>query len=225
MSYAERFEKFEAALSAALSGSDADPVLARMLSDPALDMLERKLVTAALGGTHGPEGSAAVRRAFSTAWETYPGASKSHRPWERDLLCTCVIALARRDGPAATDVYVSAALHENATVRRYGLHALAAVGDDRAWETIMTRLAEILKRKITPDGPRSDEASTAAAYLARHAPQGSPRAVRLITLLRGQWRNLGDPDLLKRWWPGIQPGGSTPAALDLPALPTVEHWW
>ena len=33
----------------------------------------------------------------------------------------------------------------------------------------MTRLAEILKRKITPNGPRSDEASSAAEYLARHA--------------------------------------------------------
>jgi HEAT repeat protein len=225
MNYTERAEKFEATLSAAAASSDADHELAGMLSDPALDMHERSLVAAALGGTRGPAGSAAVRKTLDTAWEKYPRASKSHRPWERDLICTCVIALARRDGSAATDVYVSAALHENTNVRRYGLYALAAVGDDRAWETIMTQLAEILKRKITPDGPRSDEASTAAEYLARHSPQGSERAIRLITLLREQWRNLGDPDLLERWWPGIEPGGSSAAAIDLPGLHTVQHRW
>jgi hypothetical protein len=225
MSYAERVEQFEAALSAALSSNDADHVLADMVSDPALDMLERKRVTAALGDTRGPAGSAAVRSTFGTAWQKYPGASKSDRPWERDLLCTCVIALAKRDGPDATDIYVSAALHENANVRRYGLYALAAAGDDRAWGTIMTRLAEILKRRIRPDSPSSDEASTAAEYLARYAPQGSTRAVRLIMLLREQWRNLGDPDVLERWWPGIEPGGCSPTAMDLPGLHTVQHRW
>jgi hypothetical protein len=225
VSYVERADRFEEALSAAVSGSDADHVLAGMLSDPALDMRERLLVTAALGGTRGPAGPTAVRKAFSTAWEKYPGASKSARPFERDLMCACVIALARREGPAATNVYVSAALHANASVRGYGLSALAAVGDDRAWEAIMTRLEEILKRKISPGGPRSDEASSAAEYLGRYAAQGSPRAVRLITLLRGQWRNLGDPELLERWWPGIGPGGSSPAVIDLPGLHTVQHWW
>jgi len=225
MSYSERAEKFDAALSAAVSSSDADHVLASMLADPALDMLERKLVTAALGGTRGSAGAAAVRKTFSAALEKYPDAGKNDRPWKRDLICACVIALARRDGPMATDVYVSAALHASAEVRRYGLSALAAVGDDRAWDAIMTRLAEILKRKIRPGGPRSDEASSAAEYLARYAPQGSTRAVRLITLLRDHWRNLGDPDLLERWWPGIGPGGSSPTTIDLPGLHTVQHWW
>ena len=79
--------------------------------------------------------------------------------------------------------------------------------------------------KISPDGPRSDEASGAAEYLARHAAQGSARAVRLITLLRGQWRNLGNPGLLERWWPCIGPGGPSPTAIDLPGLHTVQHWW
>jgi hypothetical protein len=77
MSYVERAEKFGTALSAAESGIDADRVLTGMLSDPALDMRERKLVVAALGRTRGPEGLAAARRTFSTAWENYPRASKS----------------------------------------------------------------------------------------------------------------------------------------------------
>jgi hypothetical protein len=104
VSYVERAERFDTALSAAESGIDADRVLTGMLSDPALDMRERKLVVAALGRTRGPEGLAAARRTFSTAWENYPRASKSARAGERDLICACASVLAERDGPAATEL-------------------------------------------------------------------------------------------------------------------------
>src|ERR1022692_1668134 len=161
MTYVERANRFDAALSAAASGSDADQVLAGMLADSALDARERLQVAAALGGTRGPVGTATLRQAFTAALEEYSVASKSSRSQQRDLICACVIALAKRDDPAATDLYMAAARHANAIIREYGLSALAPAGDDRAWEEVMARLDEILQRKISTDGRRWEEATSA----------------------------------------------------------------
>jgi hypothetical protein len=225
LTYVERAERFDARLAAAMSGPDADQAVAGMLPEPALDLRELINVADALGGIRGVAGSAALRAAFVSSLERIAVASKRRKPMERDLICTCVIALARREGAAATDVYVMAARHDNAIIRTYGLEALAVVGDDRAWDEVMGRLGEILRRKVGPDGNRWDEAATAAEYLARQAPRGSARAVRLVTLLRDRWRNLGDARLIEQWWPGIGPGGRAPEAMDIPHLHAPEPWW
>lgn len=128
MTYAERIDRFEAALAAAVSARDADQALAEMSARVAVNSYEQTSLVAALGDTRGPAGSAAVRAVFDAALARYATASKTTRSEYRDVLCTCVIALAKRDGPAATDVYARAATHENPGVREYGMSALAAPG-------------------------------------------------------------------------------------------------
>lgn len=224
MSYLERAERFDAALSAAVSANDSDQVLAGMLSDQTLDTTEHTKVAAALGTTRGAAGSAALRKAFSIAMKQAALTDKRTNRGERDLICACVIALARRDGPDATDIYLVAARHTNSIIRDYGSAALAPSGDDRAWEEILARLDAILQRKISPDGLRWEEAVNTIEYLARHASRGSTRATRLITLLRSHWRNLASPGLLQQWWPGIGPGGPPPQTIDLGAH-TIQHSW
>lgn len=67
--------------------------------------------------------------------------------------------------------------------------ALATEGDDRGWDFMVAVMSEILSRK-TISATRWNELIKAVQYLARHADQGSARAVQLITLRRplGQTR-------------------------------------
>ena len=102
-------------------------------------------------------------------------------------------------------------------IRDNAISDLAAVGDDRAWESVMTRLTGILRRKASPYGVAWHETCSAIEYLARHAQAGSGRAIKLITLLRSRWHNLADPNLIAYWWPGIQPGGAPEVTIDLTA--------
>jgi hypothetical protein len=224
ITYAERRDRFRAALAAAAKAADADQRLATMLADPALDRSEQINVAVALGETHGSAGSAALRQAFSTAMADMESASKSTRSWYRDLVCASLVALARRERPAATDIYLAAVNSPNTIVRDYGMLALAPFGDDRAWEQILARLSQILQRKINPKGMSGGEAFNAIEYLARHAGLSSDRAVRLVTLLRNRWRQFADDTRLakriERCWPGIQPGGPLATDLDLPSLHT-----
>jgi len=226
MTLLERHERLEAVLAAVVSGSDADQRLAAMLADPAMDAYGRIKVTEALGKVGpGPAGSAALRSEFADAAGSLAGASRATKFWYRDLICASVWALATRDGPAATDVYLAAIRSANATVRDYGMTFLAVSGDDRAWDEVITRLRDGLQRKINPGGLRWRETCRAVEYLARHAARGSDRADRLIGLVRGRWRNLGDADLIARWWPGIGPGGPPPGAIDLAGWHTPDLWW
>lgn len=219
---AERVDRFEAELAATAKSADADHRLTAMLADPTLSLGERVYVAAELGNHRGPAGSAALRQAFSAALADMATASKHFRRLYCDLACASIAALARREGPAATDIYVTAASSPSMWVRGYGLSALARFGDHQAWEQILTRLSKLLQRKITP--LRADETFWAIEYLARHAEQGSDRATRLITLLRDRWHQLAHDSMLagglERSWPGIQPGGPPAAELDLPSLHT-----
>ena len=61
--------------------------------------------------------------------------------------------------------------------------------------------------------------------VARHAEQGSARAIRLIALLRDRWRYLADPHLIEYWWPGVGPGGDPPEDLDVAGMHTARPWW
>jgi hypothetical protein len=239
MSSAERFDRFNAEVAVACDG---DGQLIALLDRPGLDYQERITVTAALGesGT-GPEGSAAVRAQFGDAIAGLATPS-SARHWWTDLACTAVIALARRDDPAATDVYLAAAGSSARNVREYGLMVLEAEGDDGAWEPMLTRVGEILSRKPISYG-RWNELLMVVSYLTRHAAPATARAEQLVTLLRANWGSLArppqrrvghgpyvEPEMktaarLENLWPGIQPGGPSAAALDLSGQQTPVAWW
>lgn len=220
-----RADRFEQELAAAAAAADADDRLAAMLADPALNRWEHTQAAAVLGQVRGSAGSTALRQALATATAALSAASKSTRADYRDLVCACVTALARRDGPAATDVCIAAIASPDAIVRDYGMSTLAPAGDDRAWHQVMTRLEEILHRKISTGGLRGQEALYAVEYLARHAGRGSDRAIGLVTLVRRRWHHLPDPELVAQWYPGIQPGGSPAEDLSLPAVHAPHPWW
>jgi hypothetical protein len=213
--YAERAARFDATVKAAKMRSDADEVLSLMLIDPAYDGTEKIVIVAALGDVQSPAGSAAIRRAFAAAMAGLATARPSQRGELRDLACAAVYALSKRDGAAATDIFVTAGFHASQDISRYGLDALVSVGDDRAWDDVMSMLGEILRRKVSAGTHRSDQALAAIEYLARHAGLGTDRAVRLITLVRDRWRNIGDQTWVEEHWPGIEPGGPSPDAVSL----------
>lgn len=243
MSYDDRADRFDADLAAAVAAHDSDHALLALLSRPRLDGAERVLIIAALGesGT-GPDGSAAVRAQFSLAMSELATAAKHTQANWRDNACTAVIALARRDGPAATDVCLAAIASANPSVCRYGLDALAVEGDDRGWDSMVAFISEILNRK-TISATRWNELITAVEYLARHATLGSARAEQLITLLRAHWAKLASPPPIKEkrgyptyihtrpatrleeLWPGLQPDGPPADMIDLPRLHTPTAWW
>jgi hypothetical protein len=228
MTFTERIEKFEAALAAAVSSSDADQALADMSAGVAVNSYEQITLVVTLGDTRGPAGSAAVRAAFNAALDKYDTARKTTGSAYRDLLCACVITLAKREGPAATDVYATAATYDNPGIREYGASALAAVGDDRAWDEILTWLDAALERKVRPTTSYSRQwagVCGAIEYLTRHSVTGSARAARLVTLLRDRWPNMADPELVEGWWPGIEPGGPAPELVNLPGSHVPSSWW
>jgi hypothetical protein len=242
ISYVERSDRFDAEVAAAAATDDSDRQLIILLGRPGLDASERIRVTAALGesGT-GPEGSAAVHSQFSDAMARLTDP-KSGWHWWRDLACAAVIALARREGPAATDAYLTAADSADRAVRQYGLMVLEVDGDDRAWDPMLARVGEILARKRISYG-RWDELLMAVGYLARHSARNAARAERLITLLRANWGTLAHPPQkrvdrgpyvepeveaaarIEELWPGIEPDGPPAAALDLHRLHTPVAWW
>lgn len=223
---AEEHDRFAAQLAAAASASDADQRLAAMLETPGADKFRQILVAAALGDVPaGQAGSNALRNVFEKATSNFAQASKTAMSQYRDLISACVAALAKRDGPAATDVYVAATRSPNPTVRDYGLSALAVAGDDRAWGELAASLNEVLQKKISLRGWRWRQACREIEYLARHSAQASDNATRLIGLLRHQWQNLADPNLISRWWPGIEPGGQAIEALDLAGQHVPQLWW
>jgi len=243
MSYVERANRFDDDVAGAAASANGDGALVGLLGRPGLDERERITLTAALGESgNGPEGSAAVRAQFSDAMASLPLASKDARHWWRDLACAALVALARREGPAATDIYVTAAASAVPEVRDYGLMVLAAEGDDRAWEQVLGWVGEILSRKRISYGPWHDLLH-AVEYLARHAARGSARSEQLVVLLRANWAALARPPQkraghgpyveptmetarrLEQLWPGIEPDGPPVAALDLPQLHTPVAWW
>jgi hypothetical protein len=215
LSYAERAAQFDATLKAAKTRSDADQVLSVMLVDPAYDGVERISIVAALGDVRGASGAAAIRHAFADAMAGLSAARPTQRSELRDLACAAVYALDKRDGAAATDVFVTAAFQPNRDVSRYGMRALVSTGDDRAWEAVMSVLGEILGSKVSSRTHRSEQATAAIEYLARQAGQGTDRATRLVTLIRDRWRNIGDRAWAEERWPGIEPGGPPPDAVGL----------
>lgn len=226
LTQAELDDRFEAMISEVASANNADERLAAILADPSTSTRHQVWVAAALGDiSAAPAGSAALRAAFADAAEKHASASKSTESAYRDLICASITALAKREGPAATDILVSAASSSNPYIRDYGMSALASVADDSAWEIIMAHLGEILLRKTNSRSLSWQETCRAIEYLARHAPQGSDRATRLITLLHNRWRNLADPDLIEQWWPGIGGDLQRSSTIDLQESHSPQTWW
>ena len=69
LSFEQRENEFEQSIAEARSRSDADKVLARMLTDPKIEPRHRVYVANSLFNIRGQAGSAALRREFSVAIE------------------------------------------------------------------------------------------------------------------------------------------------------------
>ena len=219
-----KLEELEKQIAAAASASDADDRLASMLKATDLNWYGKVKVVVALGDVApGLAGSEILRSVFDRATDELAEASKATRPGYLDLVCACVIALAKRDGPAATDVYIAALQSPNPTVQEYGVSALAVAGDDRSWDERIDRLSEMLLRKTSLRGWHWREECRTIEYLARHSPRAPGRATRLVSVLRKHWNHLADTGLISSWWPGIEPGGQPVQALDL-ARHNPELW-
>jgi hypothetical protein len=222
-SYTGRADQFDALLEAAKARSDADEALTALLRDPVRDGREKISIVLALGESQGPVGSAAIREQFAEAMAKLPTARPHQRSWVRDLAGAAVYALRERDGPAAEDIFVTAAFHPNRRISSQGLNALERAGDGRAWDEVLFSLGEILGKKVSGGTLRGDQALTAIGYLARHAQPASDRAIRLVTLVRDRWSVLGIQLSVERRWPDMGPGGPAPEAVSL-TPESVRHY-
>jgi HEAT repeat protein len=221
----ERSDRFDEVLGEARSRSDADRALVELLGDPALDTWFRIRAVAALGDVTGPDGSSALRREFVAGSAQFETAKPHDRAGYYDLMCACLWALGKREGPAATDVLVAGTAHASWHVRSYGFMILAAVGDDRAWNDMLASLARRLAKKITSER-QADEAQLIIAYLARHCAGHADRCTRLAGLLRDRWSRL--PDSVRYTaadqYPGVGPGGPLPAEIDFASYAPEAPW-
>lgn len=218
-----RYDRFSELLGEARARGDADRALVALLDDGAFNTRARTLVVAALGDTKGQAGVAAIRGEFAAAAGQYETTSRHSRPDYRDLMCACVWALGKRDGPGSTDVLAEAAVHGSAAVRDYGLVALAAVGDERAWDDMLADLRARLAKRIT-SASRQGEALVVIAYLARHCGSDAGRRVRLASLLRERWTRVPEAKMVAGRYPGVSPAGLSPADIDFGAYVPRAPW-
>ncbi|WP_426513247.1 hypothetical protein ACPPVO_23065 [Dactylosporangium sp. McL0621] len=98
-----------------------------------LTVSDKITVVAALGDAHGGRGPAALRSLLAVLQRSV------------DLRCAALLALAKREGAAASDVLAAHLTQVPARVRDYAVIALAGVGDGRAWAQVRT----ILRRQTT----------------------------------------------------------------------------
>lgn len=223
MSRKSRYDRFDELLGEAKARGDADGALVALLADGAFNTWARTLVVAALGDTTGHAGSAAIRAEFAAAAEQYATAKRHSRSEYRDLMCACVWAMGKRDGPGGTDILVAAAAHASANVRDYGLVTLAAVGDDRAWDDMLADLRARLATRIT-SASRQGEALVIIAYLARHCGRDAGRRTRLAGLLRERWTRVPEAKMVAGRYPGVSPDGPPPSEIDFGAYVPRAPW-
>jgi hypothetical protein len=218
-----RRQRFEELLGEARARSDADHALATLSRAVVYDSYTRLAVVEALGDTAGPDGSPALRADFAAARAEFETCKPHRRAEYVDLMCACVWAVGKRDGPHATDFYIEAADHANRNVRDYGLSILAAVGDDRAWDDMLAALAERLAKKIS-SAQRGGEARMIITYLARHCGRDADRRARLADLLRGQWHHLPEAETVAEWYPGVGPAGRPAADIEFATHVPPAPW-
>jgi hypothetical protein len=219
----QRLQRFEELLGEAKARSDADRALVILLRDGVYDSYTRIGVVAALGDTAGPDGSPALRADFAAARAAFETCKPHRRAEYVDVMCACVWALGKRDGPDATDLYVEAAAHANRDVRDHGLSVLAAVGDGRAWDDMLAGLAGRLAKKIS-SVQRGGEALMIITYLARHCGRDADRRARLAGLLCEQWNHVPEAETVAGRYPGAGPDGRPAAEIDFAAHVPRAPW-
>lgn len=196
-----RFDTFrEAANQAVTVGADGDALLAEATALPGWRGL---YATAALGESVGPFGEPTLRNLISTSG-----------PKTSDLRSAALLALAKRAGSAASDTLLEAVNDKDASVRNYAILCLAAVGDVRAWDAVLSRLNTMLSRQRQRRGHPST-ATLATTYLARHAVDDDDRLQRVAQVLRNRWDRLFEEERawVETYWPAAHPYLETAALL------------
>ena len=218
-----------------MAGPAGEAEMAAALPD--LPRSRRLTVVAALGDAQGEAGPQALRRVL---------ADPATNP---DTRCAALLALAKRDGVAASPELAAHLGHRSHAVRSYAMRGLAVVGDDRAWTAAARYLRRLLNRPVPtdvalhaplvnrpvpmvdpPDMPSVSamfQAMVTIVYLVRHLddPAGARRR-ELVTLVRGRFDRLCRPEreFLIRYWPGCQPGGPDPGHLENPDPAPFRAW-
>jgi hypothetical protein len=144
-----------------------------------------------------------------------------------DLRCAVLLALAKREKAGASEALSEVVDDANAAIREYAVMGLAAVGDGRAWDSVLVRLTAMLARtRATQAGDDLSPVVLAVIYLLRHVAEGDGRAEAVVSLLRRRWPRLTERE--QRWfgehWPAVALG---PAAVEAPELPypaTLQRW-
>jgi hypothetical protein len=175
-----------------------------------------------LGDAQGDQGPAALRGLLAVPQHSV------------DLRCAALLALAKREGVAASDVLAAHLTHVPAGVRDYAIISLAAVGDDRAWPKVHTILRRDLDRPPPTSQPRQlipglkqFKLLTRVAYLVRHlAAAPTDRIPPLVATLRSRFDRLYavEQDWLSTHWPGIDPAGPAPTRIDPPDPQPFRAW-
>lgn len=180
------------------------------------------LAVAALGDAQGDQGPAALRRLLAVTNRSV------------DLQCAALLALAKREGTAASEVLAAHLTHASAAVRDYAIISLAAVGDDRAWPQVHMILRQDLDRppptaqpqQLIP-GLKQFKLLTAVTYLVRHlAIAPADRIPQLVSTLRSRFDRLYvvEQDWLSTHWPGIDPAGPAPDRINPPDPQPFRDW-
>ncbi|MBB4763642.1 HEAT repeat domain-containing protein [Amorphoplanes digitatis] len=203
-------DAFEAALTGAV-GAGAPGERALLAALAATSDEERFCgLVAALGEADGPDGSAVLGDIALR-----PGMSAAVR------LCA-LIALAKRAGVAATDVYARALADPDDEVRGDALLALASAGDDRAQPAVLAELRRRLEvRSRIPLFDMDERALSfqskilsAVCYLGRHAAGDEARQRAVTGVVRPRWDRLygAEQRWLTTYWPACDP--ARPAAFN-----------
>ncbi|WP_305782576.1 HEAT repeat domain-containing protein [Symbioplanes lichenis] len=197
------YDVFESALRRAVrSGPSGERKLLDALAVVRDDEVAAGLV-AALGEADGPEGVAALREIFT-------------RPEDPlGLRTNAVLALAKRQGPAASDVLFACLGDADEDVRSMAMIAFASTGDDRGRAEVLERLRGVLDGRPSPAPYEMDDRTLvihsdvlpAVCYLARHAAVSWERQEPVVRLLRSHWDRLFAAE--QRWlsvhWPACDP--------------------
>jgi hypothetical protein len=212
---------FEAsAKDAVMDGPPGEARLVRMLDS--LTGGKKVMAIAALGDAQGDQGPVALRSLLAVPQRSV------------DLRCAALLALAKRDGAAASDVLAAYLTHTPAAVRDYAIVGLAAVGDDRAWSPVHNVLRQQLDRPPPTSQPQrlipglaQFKVLTTVAYLVRHL-RASPtdRIPQLVETLRSRFDRLYlvEQDWLSTNWSGIDAAGPAPDRIDPPDPEPFRAW-
>jgi hypothetical protein len=205
---------------AVMEGPAGEARLVRMLGSLAGD--KKVTAVAALGDAQGDQGPAALRSLLAI------------RQRSVDLRCAALLALAKREGSAASDVLAAHLTRVPAAVRDYAIIGLAGVGDDRVWAQVHAVLRQQLNRpsrtsQLQPLHPAIGQFKVliTVAYLVRHLRMSpADRIPQLVGTLRSRFDRLYlvEQDWLRTHWPGIDPAGPAPARVDPPDLQPFRAW-